>query len=293
MVTVATIVVLLLVDPRTGLGEAIKTGGLAGGSIVALYALWLNDRRRRTEEARHDLESVKIADERFARAVEMLGHDADQVRVGAMHALANLARTTPRYKQTVLDVLCAYLRRPFTHEAFTTTPADPDQSGVEQGDQDRERTVRLTAQRLITDLLPWGMDTDPVLYHLDLTGANLEYLRLEGRRVGRLTARRARFHGITAFRGATFGKPVLLSGAIFHGRLDLREARFDGGIAFTDTTFSGRVELSDATVGTFLALAPEPPADVRGTLTLGADVALRTPDQGWPLAKPAGDEPAG
>src|SRR3954468_8526572 len=105
-VTVATVVVLLLVEPKLSKAEAVKTGGLAGGAVVALYALWLNDRRRRTEGARHRLESDKVADERFARSVEMLGHEADQVRVGAMHALAGLTEAEPlRYKQTVLDVL--------------------------------------------------------------------------------------------------------------------------------------------------------------------------------------------
>lgn len=84
---------------------------LAAGAFVALYALWLNDRRRRTEEERREIErsqhAVQVqrteldreraADERFARAVDLLGNDADQVRVGAMHALAGLARDQPRY----------------------------------------------------------------------------------------------------------------------------------------------------------------------------------------------------
>jgi hypothetical protein len=90
-VTVLTTVMLLRVEPGLSKAEAIKTGGLAGGAVVALYALWLNDRRRRTDEARHELESDKAADERFARSVELLGNEADQVRVGALHALAWLA----------------------------------------------------------------------------------------------------------------------------------------------------------------------------------------------------------
>src|SRR5687767_1510331 len=74
---------LLVIDPGAPKNEAVKTGGLAGGAVVALYALWLNDRRRKVEEARQELESQRIehdrsrvADERFARAVELLGHDA-------------------------------------------------------------------------------------------------------------------------------------------------------------------------------------------------------------------------
>src|SRR5206468_8830068 len=143
-VTVATTVVLLLVDPAAPRSEAVRTGALSGGAVVALYALWLNDRRRRVEEGRHELESVKVADERFARSVELLGNDADQVRVGALHSLVWLAGSTPRYKQTVLDVLCAYLRRPFDHPELRDDPADPD-SGRSDPEADREREVRLTA----------------------------------------------------------------------------------------------------------------------------------------------------
>lgn len=250
-ITALTTVVLLLVEPAAPKAEALKTGGLAGGAVVALYALWLNDRRRRTEEARHELESDKVADERFARSVELLGSEADQVRVGALHALARHAGSAPRYKQTVLDVLCAYLRRPF--------------EGMQA---EHERQVRFTAQRLITDLLPWGQDPDPAAYHLDLTGAHLEHFRLEGRRIGRLVARNARFHGITRLAGAHATKPVLFSEASFHGRVDMRGCRFDGGVSFQHTTFATEVTFEGASVGTFADLRAEAPQPQIGTLTI-------------------------
>src|SRR5436309_6012598 len=175
VVAVLTTVVLLLVEPELSKAEAIKTSGLAGGAVLALYALWLNDRRRRTDEARHELDSDKAADERFARSVELLGNEADQVRVGALHALVWLADSTPRYKQTVLDVLCAYLRRPFTHPSYAARADDPDQvTPKDPVEADRERQVRLTAQQLINELLPDDRDPDRTTYHLDLTGASLE-----------------------------------------------------------------------------------------------------------------------
>jgi hypothetical protein len=285
-VTVATVVVLLLVEPKLSKAEALKTGGLAGGSVVALYALWLNDRRRRTEEARHGLESAKVADERFARSVEMLGHEADQVRVGAMHALSWLTALEPRYKQTVLDVLCAYLRRPFEHAALTDRGDDPDHSALKESPEfDREREVRRTAQRLITDMLPFGADTDPRRYHLDLTGATIEYLRLSGRRVGRLTARRTRFYGITQIGELDATKPVLFSGAVFHGRVSARDARFTGGLSLQDVRFAGEVDLSGAEVSTFLHLSEDVPKPLKGTLTVLPGTGMRiAPPSGWALA---------
>ena len=242
VVTVGTTVALLFLEPAAPRSEAVRTGAVGGGAVVALYALWLNDRRRRTEEARHELEGDKVADERFARSVELLGNEADQVRVGALHSLARLAVATPRYKQTVLDVLCAYLRRPFDHPELRDAPDAPDDP-----EADREREVRLTAQRLIADLLPSVQDPDEHGYHLDLSGARLDHLRLEGRRIGRFTARRARFHGITRLGQLQAAKPVLLTDAVVHGRLDLREARLAGGVSFHRADLRGEVVTAEAT----------------------------------------------
>jgi hypothetical protein len=285
VVAVLTSVVLLLVEPELPKVEAIKTGGLAGGAVVALYALWLNDRRRRTDEARHELESDKAADERFARSVELLGNEADQVRVGALHALAWLADSTPRYKQTVLDVLCAYLRRPFTHPSYTRRADDPDQVTTDEPsdslDADQERQVRLTAQRLITDLLPWGQNPDKTPYHLDLTAASVEYFRLEGRRIGRLTARRTRFYGITRLSGLHASKPALFTGAMFLGRVELREAQFEGGISFQETTFTAEVAFQGASVSTFIDLNTTAPQRQMGTLTITEGTDVRGDASRW------------
>ncbi|WP_434452249.1 pentapeptide repeat-containing protein [Lentzea sp. E54] len=213
---------LLLVDPGAPKHEAIKTGGLAGGAIVALYALWLNDRRRRVEEARQELESQRIehdrsrvADERFARAVELLGHETAQVRVGALHALAGLAKSRVEYTQTVLDILCAYLRRPFKRSR------DSDADAVED-----ELEVRLTSQRLIEDLLPRIEEKDPVRYDLNLTKAHLEYMDLSYRQVGDLVLRVARLNESNAFHHMVVHGDVYLTDADVTGRLYLHHSEF-------------------------------------------------------------------
>ena len=283
-VTVATTVVLLLVEPNAPRSEAVRTGALSGGAVVALYALWLNDRRRRVEEERHALEGVKVADERFARSVELLGNEADQVRVGALHSLVWLAGSTPRYKQTVLDILCAYLRRPFDHPELREESTGA--AGQSDPEADRERQVRLTAQRLITDVLPWGEDPDRRIYDLDLSGACLEHFRLEGRRIGRLTARGARFHGITRFGQLEAAKPVLFTDACFLGRLDLRLARLDGGVSFQRTRFADDVVLDQATVATFLDITTVPPAGQLGTFAVGPETRIDGSVEGWALAAP-------
>lgn len=282
-ISVATTVVLLLVEPTAPRSEAVRTGALSGGAVVALYALWLNDRRRRVEEDRHELEGVKVADERFARSVELLGNDADQVRIGALHSLAWLAGSNPRYKQTVLDILCAYLRRPFDHPELRDEPAGPDVAAQSTSEADREREVRLTAQRLIADVLPWGEDPDPRIYDLDLSGALLEHFRLEGRRIGRLIARRTRFHGITRLGRLEAAKPVLFTDASFLGRLDLREARLDGGVSFQHTRFGDEVVLDRSTISTFLDVSTAAPTGQQGRMVVSPQTRVDGTVEGWAL----------
>lgn len=286
----------LLGDPATPRGDALKTGGLAGGAILALYALWINDRRRRTEEARHDVERnraqqdrERTENEQFAKAVELLGHGADQVRVGALHALAGLARNRPAYTQTVLDVLCSYLRRPFTHPSYALRPDNPDEAEPEPGsgwtaeriaEADREQQVRLTAQRLLAALLPGPADARAGRYDLDLTAANLEYLDLTGRRLGRLTARRARLHGVNRFGDVRIQGPALFSGATFHGRTELPGARFDGGLSVLKAQIKGTWHVAEARARVFADLRTPAPERQLGALTLVGDAELKVDDDG-------------
>ncbi|MGW3469293.1 hypothetical protein ACWDKQ_12660 [Saccharopolyspora sp. NPDC000995] len=278
-------IALLAFDPRTTGADALRTGGLAAGSVVALYALWLNDRRRRVEEKRQELETQRqeldrqryaleqqrqaledrrtnqdrdrAADERFARAVELLGNEADPVRVGALHSLAGLARNHPEHTQTVLDVLCSYLRRPFRHPKWTTpeelSPAPEEWSEIPP-ELEGERHVRQTAQRLIRDLLPNTTDPDPVIYDLDLTRALLERFNLSDRVVGRVAAYRCRFrhttnlnravfHGSVHFRDSVFLARIRAEDVQFRGKLELRGMLAHGPCGFERTRFDGDVDV--------------------------------------------------
>ncbi|WP_414635900.1 pentapeptide repeat-containing protein [Amycolatopsis sp.] len=270
----------LLLDPTTTHADALRTGGLAAGSVVALYALWLNDRRRKVEESRQEVERERyelerlraerdrdrVTDERFAKSVELLGHDADQVRVGAMHALAGLARDRSEYTRTVLDVLCSYLRRPFDN------PHLMDEEEKTDPEAERELQVRLTAQRLIVELLP-ATGTSDETFDLDLTGASLEYFDPSGRRIGTLTMRYAQLLSSTNFSGCEFTGPAWFTAAVcgsgrlsghfrcqdanFHDRAwfsgtdfgsktDFRGTRFGGEANFKNAVFHGDVSLRGA-----------------------------------------------
>jgi Pentapeptide repeats (9 copies) len=81
-----------------------------------------------------------------------------------------------------------------------------------------------------------------------MTGASLEYFRLEeGTRIGRLTARQARFYGITRLSEMHISDRALFARATFLGRADLNGTQFVGGISFRETTFHDEVAFKGAT----------------------------------------------
>ncbi|QGK71772.1 hypothetical protein GIY23_21645 [Allosaccharopolyspora coralli] len=265
---------LLLFDPRVNGADALRTGGLAAGSVVALYALWLNDRRRRVDEQRQELETrrqtleserytleqqrqaledrrtgneyERAADERFARAVELLGHEADQVRIGAIHGLVGLARSNPGYTQTVLDVLCSYLRMPFNHPKWTTPNDAESIPAAATPEQERERTVRQTACKSLRTLLPGKEFVDPPIYHLDLIDAHLELVDFSDRVVGRVAAYSATFRHTVHFERTEFRGPLALSGAVFLDRLRAEDAVFLERVAAQGVTFRREVNFDRA-----------------------------------------------
>ncbi|MFD3685452.1 pentapeptide repeat-containing protein [Nocardiopsis sp. NPDC058631] len=92
--------------------------GLGGVALLVIHY-----RRQRTTEAdaeraerAAELEVTKLFNERFTAAYTELGSEHAAVRLGAVHALAHLADDAPSEEevQMVIDVLCAYLRVPYT-----------------------------------------------------------------------------------------------------------------------------------------------------------------------------------
>jgi uncharacterized protein YjbI with pentapeptide repeats len=175
--------------------------------------------------------------------------------------MAGLARSRVEYRQTVLDVLCSYLRRPFKHARHDKT-LQPGQTPDPSDEDELELQVRLTAQRLIGELLPAAGDTEAPGYDLDLTGAVLEYFDLSGRRIGKLVLRYAGLYSSTNFSDCEFLGPAYFTGAgaakgriigffrcsnaIFHERAWFSGTAFTERVIFDGTTFHGPAKFKDA-----------------------------------------------
>ncbi|WP_437112168.1 pentapeptide repeat-containing protein [Streptomyces sp. enrichment culture] len=218
------------IDSKT-LFELVKLsfGVVAGaGALVALVVAY---RRQRVEEDGALRESTRLHTERFTTAVSQLGEESAAIRLGGVHALAGLADDAPtrELRQTCIDVLCAYLRLPYTPETDI-----PDGDAAARHTYLALREVRHTVIRLIRDHLrlprehpqSWqGHDLD--FTHVTFDGGDLSDINISG--------------GTVSFLGATFANTVFFNGASFSdGRVSFTGANFSGNlVSFTKATFSG------------------------------------------------------
>ena len=179
-------------DVRTTLVQALAGFAVAGGLVVTYrtyrqnreeqdrtYELNRTEQKRtyelnRTEQKRADERELHARAEQdriyerelYAKAVEQLGHEKAPVRLGALYSLERLAEDKPERRRIIVNVICAYLRMPFSPtppaskpepevtEAPDARAADTGTRTVALGDTWRqERQVRLTAQRILADHL--------------------------------------------------------------------------------------------------------------------------------------------
>jgi uncharacterized protein YjbI with pentapeptide repeats len=268
-------------DVRTTLVQALAGLAVAGGLVVTYRTF----RQTRIEQDRtYDLRRAEQINELYTMAVEQLGHEEAPVRLGALYSLAHLAQANPDRRQTVVDVLCAYLRMPYAPPE-SAEPADVvageapsghrDQPGrASKRDPAQELQVRLTAERLLSEHVRRpdrvsGEDAQHVApspdeshwpnISLDLTGAFLIGLNLSGASVADARFAMATFStGGAGFEGATFTGSAWFEGATFTGDARFEGATFTGdakfeGATFKDVawfdraTFTGHAEFDGAT----------------------------------------------
>jgi uncharacterized protein YjbI with pentapeptide repeats len=199
--------------------------------------------------------------------------------LGGLYALERLAQDNMEHRQTTVNVLCAYLRMPFTAsrqahlgaapEAPTgDSPASPTDEGARKlgSDEQQELQVRLTAQRILRDHLRPGLDVDGhatnakywrQVTDVDLTGATLASLdfsdcffvnaSFSGATFTENTSfHRATFTGITRFYGATFSGTTWFEDATFAEDVVFREVTFFGCTWFKTATFTKSAEFDGA-----------------------------------------------
>lgn len=256
--------------------ESIRTGLTIGASVTAAFALLLAFRRQqlaeRTQQATEYDAGEKRVTELYVKAADQLGSDKAPVRLAGLYALERLAQDNPAHRQSIVEVICAYLRMPYTPpndhqpnpEPDDQIPADGPTPAVPKdaaGDSDKpaadsreERQVRLAAQRILARHLrpttPEGQP-DPIYWGtkvtLDLTEAVLIDLNFTHCHLHNATFTKTDFTGVAKFDGATFTGGAGFHNATFTGDAGFGMATFRDVAWFDEATFGGGAWFGGAT----------------------------------------------
>jgi uncharacterized protein YjbI with pentapeptide repeats len=214
--------------------------------------------------------------DRYTKAIEQLGSDRLDVRIGGIYALERIARDSARDHPTVMEVLTAFARE-HSREPWPPLPAD------DLSDAGRPtRTTRPDVQAAITVIGRRNI-------HQDRQAVNLTNARLAGANLVRANLTRTRLTGVN-LSGANLGHADLTSAILADANLadayltgaNLGEAVLTWAVLtrayLTDANLAGAqlfsVDLTDAD----LTRADLTGADLTGADFAGADLTAAI----WP-----------
>lgn len=269
--TVLLLVTLGSGDARDGLRlDAIRTASSIVLGTGGAAALLLTARRQRSTELDlrqkdHDATERRVT-ELYGKAADQLGSDKAPVRLAGLYALERLAQDNPAHRQTIVNLVCAYLRMPFT-------PPPGVAARVRIGPRDTHRFQELEVRQTATGLLVAHLRPElPEAFwadiSLDLSHATLVKLALTHARVRS-----------ASFTGTTFVGPATFRGTEFTGTADFRETCFRGladfrRVGFGESSFRGAVFEGETDFGVHTAAA------LAGARTRTRDVRRKWP-AGW------------
>ena len=194
---------------------------IVGGAffLLGVYFTWRN---------------LRVAQEgqitqRFNDAIEHLGSEKAEVKLGGIYALARIARDSSRDHQAVMQVFCSYVRE--TTKRAKWEPVAPEVQAILT--MIGRRTVEHETEDDLIDL------RDAFLPGVNLRGAQLERVRLDGANLSRANFESALLSG-ASFAGATLEDTYLRHADLRDCNLTaanlrhatLRGARLDGANIF-------------------------------------------------------------
>jgi hypothetical protein len=158
--------------------------------------------------------------DRYTKAIEQLGAEKLDIRIGGIYALERVARDSARDHPTVMEVLTAFIRE---HSREPWPPSDPDR-------HEQERSTRPDVQAAITVVGRRDPECDIRLIYLngaDLTGADLRDADLNSADLAHTDLRRADLSEADLSQAILLG--TNLTGADLSGA-DLLEANLSSAI---------------------------------------------------------------
>ncbi|MBD2766271.1 pentapeptide repeat-containing protein [Kocuria sp. cx-455] len=215
-----------------------------GAGVVGVIGVLVTYRRQRGTEEGQFLEQL-------ATSARQLGDENPTVQAAGIYALAGLADRSPQSRrQECVNVLCTYLRLPYTpviqddepgvtssvtlKRTLNTGSDSPTEEERTVHMRPHDREIRQSIVRVITQHLRKGAEVSWSNLDLDFTGAIFDY--------GDFSRACFSGDGNVSFRDAIFsGGTVNFEGAVFSGgTVDFEGAVFSGGtVKFWGSTFSG------------------------------------------------------
>ncbi len=234
-------------------------------------------------DARHDA-IERRATELYAAAAEQLGSSKAPVRLAGLFALERFGQVNVEHRQTVIKLLCAYLRMPFPYgprnpekEAAAnrsteqlTGASNPENQKLDTQNEDvdqwrEELQVRLTAQSILSDHLKPGPHKDPnttsekywenaslnlsgaVLVDFNMADCHIGEANFDGAHFyGSSTFFRAHFLSLASFEEAHFHDVGFFEYATFHELAWFERARFHDNAQFQNAHFKTDAWFMDA-----------------------------------------------
>jgi uncharacterized protein YjbI with pentapeptide repeats len=251
------------------------TAGIAGFGALLFTARNFALQRRTLalaeESQRRTLELTEQGQvtDRYTKAIEQLGSDKLDIRIGGIYALERIARDSMRDHPAVMEVLTTFVRE---HSTSGEAPTEDDDTNWRRVDADIQAALRVIGRRESPHLAPIDLSESDLtranLAHADLSGADLSMVNLtyadlreadlSGAEMRKAELRGARLHEADLtranLRGATLHRAILQSADLT--RVILRDA------TLTDAN------LASAT----LRHALLDDADLSGAMLSGADL---------------------
>jgi hypothetical protein len=283
---VAVVILLEIAGNDRGLRvDAIKTGLSIGAGSGGVFALLLavqrfqlaqrkqiedersaliarQHARRVAQTSESDALERRITD-LYIRAVDQLGSTRAVVQLGGLYALERPAQDNPLHRQTIVNVMCAYLQM--------TLGGDGDAGGssvkadIQEGVKPVwESRITIATQQILARHVRWPDHPTvpaPATYWprliIDLSDAILVNLDFSQCAFYALDLQRAVCKGPTQFLYASFERDALFEGATFFGNVSFRRAsflhrarfsggKFHAGVSFRQARFDSGPEFGDA-----------------------------------------------
>ncbi|MFI6235243.1 pentapeptide repeat-containing protein [Micromonospora sp. NPDC050784] len=256
---------------RNLLGVFAGTGGIVA-LFVAIRRQYVQERvdhadqelkARSATDAKHDADERRLT-ELYVKAADQLGSEKAPVRLASLYALERIGQDNPTHRQTITDLICAYLRMPYDAPSeahhlhnLTDSPEDAEAGRLrveEERKRREEREVRLTAQGIIKRRLRRPIFTlqgaaavAPWEVSLDLSHAILVNFDLSHCSAVQVNVSSARFIGQANFRGLECLLAFIADGATFEGETNFGKTNFGASLLFSYAVFRDTAVFTDIT----------------------------------------------